>query len=101
MNNRKQKNSMNLKKYTNTETVFPEESGSEALRFEVRAYLKSDLAQLYFPCLSSEAALRKLRRWINFNPSLHRELYDGPEGKNDQLFSRRQVAILVKYLDAP
>ena len=96
MNNRKQKNSMNLKKYTNTETVFPEESGSE-----VRAYLKSDLAQLYFPCLSSEAALRKLRRWINFNPSLHRELYDGPEGKNDQLFSRRQVAILVKYLDAP
>lgn len=70
-------------------------------RFEIKAYLKSDLALLYFPCLSSEAALRKLRRWINFNPSLHRELYGGPEGKNDQLFSRRQVAILVKYLDAP
>ena len=90
-----------MKKYTNPETAFPEESSIEAIRFQIRAYLKSDLALLYFPCLSSEAALRKLRRWINFNPSLHRELYDGPEGKNDQIFSRRQVAILVRYLDAP
>ena len=90
-----------MKKYTNPETAFPEESGFEAIRFQIRAYLKSDLALLYFPCLSSEAALRKLRRWINFNPSLHRELYDGPEGKNDRIFSRRQVAILVRYLDAP
>lgn len=92
---------MIMKKYTNPETAFSEEPDFEAARFEIKAYLKSDLALLYFPCLSSEAALRKLRRWINFNPSLHRELYDGPEGKNDQLFSRRQVAILVKYLDAP
>ena len=86
-----------MKKYTNPETAFPEESGFEAIRFQIRAYL----TLLYIPCLSSEAALRKLRRWINFNPSLHRELYDGPEGKNDQIFSRRQVAILVRYLDAP
>ena len=92
---------MIMKKYTSSETTFPENSESETYRFEIKAYLKSDLALLYFPCLSSEAALRKLRRWINFNPSLHRELYGGPEGKNDQLFSRRQVAILVKYLDAP
>ena len=90
-----------MKKYTSSETTFPENSESETYRLEIKAYLKSDLALLYFPCLSSEAALRKLRRWINFNPSLHRELYGGPEGKNDQLFSRRQVAILVKYLDAP
>ena len=92
---------MIMKKYTSSETAFPENSESEAYRFEIKAYLKSDLALLYFPCLSSEAALRKLRRWINFNPSMHRELYDGPEGKNDQIFSRRQVAILVRYLDAP
>ena len=60
-----------MKKYTSSETAFPENSESEAYRFEIKAYLKSDLAQLYFPCLSAEAALRKLRRWINFNPSLH------------------------------
>lgn len=90
-----------MKKYTSSETASSEDSESEACRFEVKAYLKSDLAQLYFPCLSFEAALRKLRRWINFNPDLHHELYEGPEGKNDQIFSKRQVAVLVKYLDAP
>ena len=92
---------MIMKKYTSSETAFPENSESEAYRFEIKAYLKSDLAQLYFPCLSAEAALRKLRRWINFNPSLHPELYEGPEGKNDQIFSKRQVAVLVKYLERP
>jgi hypothetical protein len=92
---------MIMKKYTSSETAFPENSESEAYRFEIKAYLKSDLAQLYFPCLSAEAALRKLRRWINFNPSLHHELYEGPEGKNDQIFSKRQVAVLVKYLERP
>ena len=92
---------MIMKKYTSSETAFPENSESEAYRFEIKAYLKSDLAQLYFPCLSAEAALRKLRRWINFNPSLHHELYEGPEGKNDQIFCKRQVAVLVKYLERP
>ena len=92
---------MIMKKYTSSETTFPENSESETYRFEIKAYLKSDLAQLYFPCLSAEAALRKLRRWINFNPSLHHELYEGPEGKNDQIFSKRQVAVLVKYLERP
>ena len=90
-----------MKKYTNSETASSEDSESAAFRFEVKAYLKSDLAQLYFPCLSFEAALRKRRRRINFNPDLHHELYEGPEGKNDQIFSKRQVAVLVKYLDAP
>ena len=92
---------MIMKKYTSSETTFPENSESETYRFEIKAYLKSDLAQLYFPCLSAEAALRKLRRWINFNPSLHHELYEGPEGKNDQIFSKRQVAVLVRYLERP
>lgn len=92
---------MIMKKYTSSETTFPENSESETYRFEIKAYLKSDLAQLYFPCLSAEAALRKLRRWVNFNPSLHHELYEGPEGKNDQIFSKRQVAVLVKYLERP
>ena len=92
---------MIMKKYTSSETTFPENSESDTYRFEIKAYLKSDLAQLYFPCLSAEAALRKLRRWINFNPSLHHELYEGPEGKNDQIFSKRQVAVLVKYLERP
>lgn len=81
--------------------AFPEEPEDEKSTFEIKAYLKVDLARLYFPCLSPEAALRKLRSWINRNPALHHELYSNFEGKNDQSFSKRQIAVLVKYLDVP
>lgn len=50
-------------------------------KFEIKAYLKTEFAQLYFPCLSAEAALKKLRKWIAVNPELHRQLYGGREGK--------------------
>lgn len=76
--------------------TMPEEPG-----FEIKAYLKSDLARLYFPCFTSEAAMRKLRRWINLNRELCSRMNDGPEGKNDRLYSKRQVALLVKFLDVP
>lgn len=80
----------------------PFSAGQESGNFKIRAYLKVELAQLYFVDLSLESALRKLRRWINHNPDLHRELYEmGPEGKNDQSFSKRQVEVLVKYLECP
>lgn len=69
--------------------------------FEIKAYLKSDLARLYFPFFSPEAAMRKLRRWINFNGELSRQLNDGLEGKNDRLYSKRQVTLLVRFLDVP
>ena len=46
--------------------------------FQVRVYLKTELAQLYAPHLNPEAALRKMRK-----------------------YSKRQVAVLVRYLDTP
>ena len=63
--------------------------------FQVRVYLKTELAQLYAPHLDPEAA------WIHRNPDLYRELYAGTEGKNEQAYSKRQVAIIVRYLEAP
>ena len=33
--------------------------------FQVRVYLKTELAQLYAPHLDPEAALRKMRKWIH------------------------------------
>jgi len=36
--------------------------------FQVRVYLKTELAQLYAPHLNPEAALRKMRKWIHRNP---------------------------------
>ena len=65
--------------------------------FQIRVYLKTELAQLYAPHLDPEAALRKMRKWIHRNP----ELYAGTEGKNEQAYSKRQVAIIVRYLEAP
>ena len=65
--------------------------------FQIRVYL----AQLYAPHLDPEAALRKMRKWIHRNPDLYRELYAGTEGKNEQAYSKRQVAIIVRYLEAP
>ena len=64
--------------------------------FQVRVYLKTELAQLY-----AEAALRKMRKWIHRNPELYHELYAGTEGKNELAYSKRQVAVLVRYLDTP
>ena len=69
--------------------------------FQVRVYLKTELAQLYAPHLNPEAALRKMRKWIHRNPELYRELYAGTEGKNELASSKRQVAVLVRYLDTP
>ncbi len=69
--------------------------------FVVRPYRKSDFARLYFPDLSPRCALRKLHRWISRSPSLEEAVYGGPEGRNDQSFSRRQVELLVRHFDVP
>ena len=69
--------------------------------FQVRVYLKTELAQLYATHLNPEAALRKMRKWIHRNPELYHELYAGTEGKNELAYSKRQVAVLVRYLDTP
>lgn len=69
--------------------------------FLIRSYLKVELAQLYFPTLSPASALKKLRKWITSNPELHRHMAEGLEGRNDQSYSHRQVALLVQYLEEP
>lgn len=70
--------------------------------FELRAYLKSELAQRYNPCLSPRGALRKLNEWIRHNPELYRRLHEeGPEGRHDVSFTLRQVRLLVEYLGEP
>lgn len=71
------------------------------LTFEIRSYLKAELAQLYFPTLSPASAMKKLRGWIALNAELSQQLHKGPEGRNDQSYSHRQVALLVKYLQEP
>ena len=69
--------------------------------FKVQSYLKCDLAQLYHPHLPVPYAMSKLRAWIRRCPELHEKMYIGGEGQNDHAYTRRQVALIVQYLDAP
>jgi hypothetical protein len=70
--------------------------------FVIRPYRKAEFAQLYFPDLTPRCALRKLHRWIERSDALRRTLYEeGPEGRNEQTFSRRQVELLVRHFDEP
>ena len=38
---------------------------------------------------------------IRKNKELHSLLYQGGEGKNDHSYTRRQVSLIVRYLDTP
>lgn len=70
--------------------------------FEIRPYPKSELAQLYFPHLPRRLAMKKLQRWIARCRPLRHALYDeGPESRNEHVFTRRQVRLLVRHLDVP
>lgn len=69
--------------------------------FEVRAYLKTELAQMYNPNMSVGAAMRKMRMWIRRNRELYTAFYEGGEGVHDQSYSKRQVRLLVRYLEEP
>lgn len=69
--------------------------------FVVRPYLKSELAHLYNPYVPLVYAMRKMREWIRNNDELYEAMYSGGEGKNDHVYSARQVRLIVKYLDEP
>lgn len=70
--------------------------------FQIRVYLKTELAQLYAPHLDPEACIEEsAENGFTGTPDLYRELYAGTEGKNEQAYSKRQVAIIVRYLEAP
>lgn len=47
---------------------------NEAMNFKVRAYGRTELAQMYCPNLQPESAFRKLCRWISLEPELSRRL---------------------------
>lgn len=78
-----------------------EKEEHEKEEFEIKAYLKADLAQMYNPYMSLDAAMHKMRHWIHRNKKLYAAFYLGGEGINDQSYSRRQVRLLVQYLEAP
>ena len=76
-----------------------EEDEEEA--FVVKSYFKADLAHMYLPNLPLVYAMRKFRYWIRSNKELYALIFQAGEGKNDHSYSRRQVRLIIQYLDIP
>lgn len=68
---------------------------------EQRSYGKQELAMLYFPSATPDAALKRLYRWINRIPQLREELRAANTSKNAKYWTRQQVRSIVYYLDEP
>lgn len=69
--------------------------------FKIRPYTKSQLAQMYFPESSDEAARRRLMRWIARCKPLVKALAEANYSPHNCMFSPRQVRLIVDYLGNP
>ena len=64
--------------------------------FIIRAYGKSELAMMYFPDLSKETAMKKLRFWLSVNPRL-RHLVN----RNFRNFTTKEVRLIIEERGEP
>lgn len=69
--------------------------------FKVRTYKKSELALMYFPNSTKEAASRSFRRWLTRSTAMMNELGNVGYDKNRQYLLKTEVEIIVKYLGEP
>lgn len=73
----------------------------EEIPFILHMYRKQELAMLYFPNVSKEAASRNLRRWIGHCHPLKEGLEAMGYDKNRKVFFREEVRLIVSYLGEP
>ncbi|HJD75293.1 hypothetical protein GGR06_000098 [Bacteroides reticulotermitis] len=77
------------------------EKKSEVFGFEVKAYDKVDLAMLYCPGRSAEAAVKTLMRWIRQCTELMKALDAIGYNSRRHRFLRREVEQIVRHLGEP
>ena len=68
---------------------------------EIRAYSKSELAQLYAPEVSVESAVARLRRWIEINQPLRHSLSRTGYRPLQRIFTIKQVQLIVEAFGEP
>lgn len=66
-----------------------------------KAYSKKELATLYNPDITAEAAVNMLRRWILRNEKLRCELEEAGYEARFHLLTPLQVNIITRYLGEP
>ena len=69
--------------------------------FQLRAYRKQELAQMYFPDEGKESATRQLRRWIVQCSDLVKSLSKINYNKRRKFYTRPEVDLIVKFLGLP
>ena len=70
-------------------------------KFIVRAYGFGELAQLYFPNITKKSASTRLRRWIESDKFLRKELSQAGYKFCQRLLTPRQVEILINNIGNP
>lgn len=69
--------------------------------FEIKSYGKGELAQLYCPNVTINAARKKLRVWLNHYPNLMDELRSIGYSDIARTFTPAQVKLIVEALGEP
>lgn len=69
--------------------------------FIVRAYGRTELAQMYSPNLQPESAYSRLRRWIAYNPRLSSCLMKDGRMPKRRVFTPEEVRIIIDCLGEP
>lgn len=74
----------------------------KAAEFEIREYGRTELAQLYSPKISPEAAWRKLKGWIAYYPGLTERLQSlGYRHRQQRTFTPAQVRAIIGAIGEP
>lgn len=69
--------------------------------FTIRTYGRTELAQLYSPELTVEAAYRKMKRWIVLNPGLLERLYELGYQQGRRSYTPLEVRVIIDALGEP
>ena len=66
-----------------------------------KTFGRTELAQLYCPELTPEAAWKKLKRWINLNRELSAQLRELGYHPSQRCFTPKMVEHIFYYLGEP
>ena len=69
--------------------------------FTIRAYGRTELAQLYSPNIGPHAAWQKLKLWISVHPTLMQQLQAEDYSPRQRTFTPDQVSLMVGALGEP
>ncbi len=70
-------------------------------QFEIRQYGRTELAQVYSPEITPEAAWKKLRGWIDHYPGLPEQLQALGYTPKQRIFTPAQVQAIVDAIGRP